>query len=130
MFHVEQSKLRPMKLQQTLILILIGSSAIDAQEHIIGIKAGPVRNFNGNVPDKHEVYQTIEKGRYYRYNNKKQLSLEIGLAYHNYTEQTGPTAIYDAGFSIYDSKYIVDIIDVRFLCSTTYRLSSSGTSQF
>lgn len=44
---------------------------------------------------------------------KRRLSLEIGHAYHNYTEQKGPSAIYDAGFSIYDSKYMVEIIDVQ-----------------
>lgn len=103
-----------MKLLQTAVIILISSSSILAQEHIIGIRGGSVKSFNGNEPLKHETYQTIEKGVYYRYNTKGRLSLDIGLAYHNYKEQKGPSAILDAGVSIYESKYVVDIIDFQY----------------
>src|SRR5690606_20599660 len=42
------------------------------------------------------------------------LSLDMGLAYHRYSEQKGPMLIYDAGFSIYNSRATVDIVDFQY----------------
>ena len=102
-----------MKLLKTLIILLFTTTGVNAQDHIFGLNAGMVDNFNGNEPTKYGIYRNIEKGVFYRYNSKGRLSLNIGLGYQNYTEQTGPAIIYDAGFTIYNSKYVVDIIDVQ-----------------
>ncbi|MCB0697933.1 MAG: hypothetical protein KDC07_11240 [Chitinophagaceae bacterium] len=103
-----------MRLILLSLLVLLFCTTTYCQEYIIGYRIGPIKNFDGNQPTRRPSFKTFENGIYYRYNSKGRISLDIGVSYHEYREQSGPQIIFDAGYNIYDSKLKLQMLDFQY----------------